>query len=261
MDKLVQGHQYSAQDGAVLIALSAWHLYPDVVVLGAKSRELNQHDQLIGNGSTLTIGLQNSPEISVGVHWSLSLAHLRYYGSPIRARGVVDAESSRLTFPQFLLTALRAIIASWGLMSSQVRDGARPIAHMSSVLTGSTDAISQWGPATWLSPLNSAATAFLNSHGEEIDAATKLFRLGHRRQGILSRTAPTGVFYLRSIDLSCIMRKTEHQLQFLQSIYQNWTHPSVPLILRNGRKSIKHPVLVVILPVIAGGKSNQNASA
>lgn len=257
MDKLVQGHQYSAQDGAVLVALSAWHLYPNVVVLGTKTCDLNQSDQLIGNGGTLTIGLQNSPEISAGVHWSLSLAHLRYYGSPVLARGVVDAESSRLTFPQFLLTAVGAFLASWGLPSSQLRNGARLIAHMSSLLTGSGHAAPQWSPAAWLGPLSSGANALLKAQGEDLDTAMKLVRLGHRRPGILSRTPPTGVFYLMSIDLSCIMRKIEHQLQFLLSIYKNWTHSGIPLILRIGEKNIKDPVLLVVLPMTnEGNKQN-----
>ncbi|KEF52077.1 uncharacterized protein A1O9_11703 [Exophiala aquamarina CBS 119918] len=254
MDKLVQGHQYSAQDGAVLVALSAWHLYPDVVVLGPKTWNLHQSDQLIGHGGTLTVGLQNSPEISAGVHWSLSLAYLRYYGSSVLSRGVVDAESSRLTFPQFLLTAVGATIASWGLPSSQLRDGAQLVAHMGSLLTGSDHPASQAPTVAWLVPLKAAAKTFLKLQGQELDSATKLVRLGHRRPGMLSRTCSTGVFYLRSIDLICIMRKIEHQLQFLMSIYQNWTHADTPLVLRVGEKNSNEPVLVVLHPVIRQGK-------
>lgn len=252
MDKLVQGHQYSAQDGAVLVALSAWHLFPNVVVLGTKSSQLDQSDQLIGNGGTLTIGLQNSPEISTGVHWSLSLAHLRYYGSPVLARGVVDAESSRLTFPQFLLAALGATIASWGLPSSKLRAGAQLVAHMSSLLTESGDVNLRSPAVVWLRPLNSAANTFLKSQGDELDSATKLVRLGHRRPGLLtkavSRIGPDDIFYLKSMDLSCIMSTNPHQLQFLLSIYQNWTHPGSPLVLRIGGKNMKNPVLVVVSP-------------
>ena len=257
MDKLVQGHQYSAQDGAVLVALSAWHLYPNVVVLGTKTCELTQYDQLIGNGGTLTIGLQNSPEISAGVHWSLSLAHLRYYGSPVLAHGVVDAESSRLTFPQFLLAAVGAFLASWGLPSSQLRNGVQLIAHMSSLLAGSSP---HWTPAYWFAPLNSAADAFLKSQGEELDGGMKLIRLGHRRPGILSRTRPNEVFYLRSIDLSCIMRKVEYQIQFLLSVYQNWADSNIPLILRVNEKKGQGgnlAELLIVLAVHEEGKSKQ----
>ena len=34
MDKLVEGSSQSVQNGAVLFGLSAWHLYPDLIVLG-----------------------------------------------------------------------------------------------------------------------------------------------------------------------------------------------------------------------------------
>ncbi|KAI6784675.1 uncharacterized protein J7T54_006721 [Emericellopsis cladophorae] len=88
VDKLVQGHPYSAQDGAVLLALSSWHLYPDLIVLGSSTQELRLGDDLIAPGGALTIGLQSSDSDAFkGVHWSLSLAHLRYYGAPVLASG------------------------------------------------------------------------------------------------------------------------------------------------------------------------------
>ncbi|KAK7911107.1 hypothetical protein PG985_013588 [Apiospora marii] len=38
VDKLVEGMPHSIVDGAVLVAISAWHLYPNMMVLGTKKR-------------------------------------------------------------------------------------------------------------------------------------------------------------------------------------------------------------------------------
>lgn len=260
IDKLVQGHPYSAQDGAVLVALSSWHLYPDVIVLGSASRELCQRDPLITNGGVLTVGLQTSdPEASQGVHWSLSLAHLRYYGSPVMARAAVDAESSRLTFPQFLLVSLGALIASWGLPTSQINNAARLTMLMqSSVSTSSNQKHASGHTASdWFSPLISAASQHLAARGEELDASSKLIRLGHRRQDILSQSAPSGVFHLLSLDLICVMRTHEQQVDFFRSIFQHWKQPDITLILRIGRKGFSEYGFSAVTPTSSTVKDSE----
>ena len=40
LDKVIAGASYSVQDGAVLLALSSWHLYPDLVVLRGVTEEI-----------------------------------------------------------------------------------------------------------------------------------------------------------------------------------------------------------------------------
>jgi hypothetical protein len=58
MDNLVTGTAQRIQNGAVLLGLASWHLYPDLLVLGTgKTDILRQHDSLIKNGGLLTIGL------------------------------------------------------------------------------------------------------------------------------------------------------------------------------------------------------------
>ena len=40
MDNLLQGMPQSVQDGAALLGLSSWHIYPDMVVVGETTKEI-----------------------------------------------------------------------------------------------------------------------------------------------------------------------------------------------------------------------------
>ena len=84
MDKLIDGINHSVQNGAVLLGLYSWHLYPDLIVLGKVTADTRQKDPLIATGGIVTIGLQGAePNDDRGVYWSLPLAHVRYYGDPV----------------------------------------------------------------------------------------------------------------------------------------------------------------------------------
>lgn len=103
------------QNGAILLGLSSWHLYPDLLVLTESAKTVNFQDQLISPGGILTIGLyKNDVNEMKGVYWSLSLAHLRYYGDPIVRKRAMGQDSSRITFEQLLQVALGSLSVSWG---------------------------------------------------------------------------------------------------------------------------------------------------
>ncbi len=79
VEKLTQGMPHSIVDGSVLLALSAWHIYPDMSVLGKHSHFVRQDDSLVAQGGVLTLGLESAlstsdDSISNGVTWSLPLA-------------------------------------------------------------------------------------------------------------------------------------------------------------------------------------------
>ncbi|KAL9094161.1 MAG: hypothetical protein Q9165_003576 [Trypethelium subeluteriae] len=54
LECLVQGIPQQVQDGAVLLGISAWHLYPDMEVLGEEIKSIPQNDKLL-NHSILTL--------------------------------------------------------------------------------------------------------------------------------------------------------------------------------------------------------------
>ena len=39
MDKLVAGEPQSIQDGAVILSLKFWHLFPDIIALGVEQKK------------------------------------------------------------------------------------------------------------------------------------------------------------------------------------------------------------------------------
>lgn len=114
MEGLVSGTGQSVESGAVLLGLSAWHLYPDLLVLGAKTVEIYQKDELVGEGGLLTVGLSSRASFSEGIHWSLPLASLRYYSGPTYTRRTSRQDSTRLSVPQLQQVAMGALLGHWG---------------------------------------------------------------------------------------------------------------------------------------------------
>jgi hypothetical protein len=93
VDKLASGISQSIQNGAPLLGLLSWHLYPDMLVLGPQTKEVKQHDELIPTGTLVTAGLQHRTSTTGGVFWSLPLAHIRFYGDPIMVRSSTMSET------------------------------------------------------------------------------------------------------------------------------------------------------------------------
>ena len=67
IDRLVSGVPQSIHEGAALVGLAAWHLYPDMMVYQQGFKEIMQADHLIQPGGLLTIGLKASEESANGV--------------------------------------------------------------------------------------------------------------------------------------------------------------------------------------------------
>jgi hypothetical protein len=89
VDNLVSGKPQSVQTGAPLLGLSAWHLYPDMIVFGtgknSKATKVSQNDPHVVRGGVLTLGIHDLRRSGDGIHWSLPLAYLRYYGRSLES--------------------------------------------------------------------------------------------------------------------------------------------------------------------------------
>jgi len=115
MEKVVQGMPHNVYSGAVLLALMSWHIYPDMVVISSSVQRIAYDDELVAAGGQITVGLQNStPDTGGGLKWSLSLAHLRYYGDPTTVERSAGLDSSRVSFKQFAFVVLGSLISGWG---------------------------------------------------------------------------------------------------------------------------------------------------
>ncbi|KAF3760934.1 hypothetical protein M406DRAFT_296428, partial [Cryphonectria parasitica EP155] len=112
MGKLLQGMPQLV-NGAVLIAMSAWHLYPDVEKFSTRAECVYFGDQLIPQGGHVTTGLEYyNDEDSRGIYWSLSLGHLRFYGDPVVST-VSSIDESKVSFDDFTLVVLGGLLGLW----------------------------------------------------------------------------------------------------------------------------------------------------
>ncbi|KAL4993538.1 hypothetical protein BDV10DRAFT_199511 [Aspergillus recurvatus] len=123
LDNLIAGKPQRILDGGVLLGLTSWHLYPDLVLLGPKTLDHPQEDPLIAQGgiATLSIAYQEDPHGSQdGVYWSLPLSCLRYYGP-------VQCKRSSLHDSKISFSGLQALILGASLDSLDTLSAATEI--------------------------------------------------------------------------------------------------------------------------------------
>lgn len=200
MENLTCGMPQALVEGPTLLALSSWHLYGDLLVMGKDPADVHFGDHLIPKGGSFTVGLardtENGSQARRGVYWSLSLKHLRFYGSSVLSEACLDKDFSNVSFSQFCLAVLGCLLGSWSVRCSQISAAARFFAsidaaigrasHLSSIFTDPTipDSLS------WLRMMGSAASALLDKASDERETALRLLKLGLRRS---SKFIPGGV--------------------------------------------------------------------
>ncbi|WQF89925.1 hypothetical protein CDEST_14939 [Colletotrichum destructivum] len=116
MERLVSGVAQEVHDGAALVGLTAWHIYPEIHVFGSKAVKVPMQDPLVRPGGILTLGCgPSATPISQGVTWSLSLKHLRYYGRPVESQGAMSSHPSHISFDELMLAMLGCVVNRWDL--------------------------------------------------------------------------------------------------------------------------------------------------
>ena len=190
LESLVCGVPQRVQSGAVLLGLTAWHIFPDIVVLGKKLTEVRFGDSLVPPAGLLEIGLTKSnEESSRGVFWSLSLAHLRYYGTPVAVSGSATYDENRVSIKQLFIIALGSTAADWTL---DTRDNTfeailQTMEIIKSRLEGSSH--EQMDAGSWLHGLLTASSAVQNSTGLDAKYASLLFSYGrHQGKALIQKT-------------------------------------------------------------------------
>ena len=115
MEGLINGVSQEAQGGDIILGLSAWHLFPDLMVVAPRPTSVQQRDPIFAHCGVLTIGLVNQDTEHVGIYWSLPLAHLRHYGAPVLSFRSIDSdERSRISTKELLLATLGCVLQGWG---------------------------------------------------------------------------------------------------------------------------------------------------
>lgn len=239
VDSIIGGRSCSVVDGAVLLALSSWHIYPDLHVLGTSSGIVKQNDPLIPAGTVVTLGTsKQSPDAQCGVYWSLPLAHLRYYGDPIPISRTLLDRPGRLTQQEVLLTSLGAVFSNWRELGDDFEKAAELIRHLSSYVLG--DHLP--APTShWLKYLGEAADSLLTSDGIEKDHFRSLIGHGRRRFGSFlaqKKEHPPPMFGLSTINSVCsLITDTEHKIDLLRFLSLKINTRPDALIIRYRRPS------------------------
>lgn len=221
MNSLVKGIPQRARDGAPLLAISSWHLYPDMIVYGGSCVEVKQNDPIFDRAALLTLGLEDVRDDTKSVYWSLPLACLQYYGYPIQASRTVGLENSRITYQQFAFVVLGCLFNGWKDYATTNEEGLQWIDRLATRLGLSTQR--QYAHAhrpTWLIYILVAARRFGDCEGAEIIEAQKLMNLGRRWSTFLHPLeCPPPLFGLSQIrGLLAVLKSDQERVQCLRQL-------------------------------------------
>lgn len=238
VEKLVGGEPQAVNNGACLLAFCSWHLYPDVLITSRTSSEHHFNDPLVSAGGTLTLGLAPPGEGDTrAAFWSLSLAHLNFYGRPIRREAELDIQYEAMTFDQFVFVVFGALLWQWGFQHQQVEQPARFFQSLRSAITRTnSNSNDPKDPSNGLSILCKVSAQYLDALCDRKDPIHKLIALGSKKATKFapdSTTRPTfttlesptiqiktlkgpneRISFLRRIDPSAIIPRETYHIRF-----------------------------------------------
>ncbi|KAL8720042.1 MAG: hypothetical protein Q9225_003035 [Loekoesia sp. 1 TL-2023] len=228
MEALVQGISQQARNGDILLALSSWHLFPDITVVKPSMAYVRQNDLVFTSGGILTLGLETSSPQELGVHWSLPLAYLRHYGAPVVSACSISSElRSRLPLPELLQATLGCLLQGWGAAGKDTLRALTWLSSMYSLLVEATKlgskkaSLMTGGIAkhSWLALLSDAANLYTASTGLERQHYNKLISLGRKHGKTFLGTPAEPLFGLakegRFVNL---IPNEEDKLSFLRNV-------------------------------------------
>ncbi|KAL8698815.1 MAG: hypothetical protein Q9224_001680 [Gallowayella concinna] len=231
LEALVQGISQQARTGDILLALSSWHLFPDLTVVTPSMTHVRQNDPVFVTGGVLTIGLQAPLVQEKGVHWSLPLAYLRHYGAPVvAARSICSGVRSRLSLQELLQATLGSLLRGWGSAGGDTLRSLKWISSMYHVLLegaelGYDEALMLTkGSAkhSWLALLSEAAKLYMASDGVERQHNNKLISLGRKHGNTFLGTPAEPVFGLLAQGRFVrIMANEEERITLLRNVAES----------------------------------------
>lgn len=260
MESLVLGIPQKAHSGDILLALSAWHLFPDMALVVPCVKNIRQDDPIFASGGILTIGLESphpNPNQN-GVYWSLPLAHLRHYGEPVQSEHSINShERSRISLEEFLQAALGCFLQGWGEAGANTPVAINWLSTVYGLLhkaasTGSKDArllVHGHAESSWLNLMLLAAKHHLNQSGNERLTANKLVSLGRKHGKAFLGLPDKPVFGLlyRGAFVGLIQDE-EERISFLRKIASDLMHKmrlgTRQLFIRYKRRYLEWPQTV-----------------
>ncbi|KAI0452633.1 hypothetical protein F5B21DRAFT_506166 [Xylaria acuta] len=201
MDKAIGGAPYDVHDGAILLAISSWHIYPDLLVFGGQAiksptTEVLMMDDLVAEGGVLSLGLSRpdksyisgSGNEKAGVSWSIPLDRLKHYGRSVRRTRTLLRDGHRLSLHDLLLVNLGAILGKWHVSR---KDREYYIAFIIKLVSFAktqerSSSIGNDTPLDWMDMLLKPAL----SRMQVLEKADFLLDLGSRRQNFIEKHMP-----------------------------------------------------------------------
>ena len=180
LENLLCGKPQSILSASVLLALSAWHLFPDLIVLSKETTNVKFKDPLVPRTGIGTVGMQSTAS-TTGTQWSLTLSHLRYYGGPVPVRS--NTEFTRVTIHQLHLVTLGSMFRVWNIRQADLISAAQWFIALWRVLTVNPEGgnVQLASDLRWLYNLAQAAEAVLTSKGKDHSENLFLLKFGQRR--------------------------------------------------------------------------------
>ena len=183
IEALLSGKPLSISSGSLFLAIPAWHLFPDLIVLGKETTNVKFNDTLFRSSGIGTVGLQPSPPNDQGgIRWSLALSHFTYYGPPVVVENT--QQFSRVSFRELGLIALGSLFSAWMVSSRDLEPSARWLLEIRALLNQSRtqhDDPKPPGICILLRPLFRAAQDLVKSQGEARLQNLQLLKYGVRR--------------------------------------------------------------------------------
>lgn len=225
MNGLTEGQPQRINDGGILLALSSWHLYPDMSVFEQEPHKIAENDTLITQGGMITLGLQNNREgANDGVWWSLPLAHMRYYGETIVSARNTGLSNVKVSFEQFLFVVLGSVLGTWDVPEHNTDPALALVMHLSGTWNSLGNRLSHakryCSQANWLQSLSGVCHKFKSLSTSDREEHRRLIAFGMRRcSGLLGRRGDSlcPAFGLTNISLLLnTMPVREHKIRFLR---------------------------------------------
>ncbi|KAF2497617.1 hypothetical protein BU16DRAFT_559352 [Lophium mytilinum] len=244
MEKLLSGVAQSItqsqEHGELLLALASWHLYPDLLVLGETL--ISQKDKLVPASAILSVGLQCSPaQEDTGIHWSLPLAHFRFYGPPKLSSRAICSDGERLSISQFMQVALGSLLTTWSTDGFLTTDDSTLIIDLWNYLTVDPKTIASktlLNSANWLRPLVDAAKCLNGPAGFARNVSARLVGLGHRRAKDLLKPSDPLFGLLAPETFTGLLQGPESKIKAFRSIASKLDLDPESVIIRYRNPSI-----------------------
>jgi len=230
MELLIKGTPQRVRTGAIILAITAWHIYPDLTVLSKGPGVIQQNDPLVPPSGILTIDVEKG-EAGTGIVWSLPLAYMRYYGEPVKVTQTLGIDTNRVSMDEFAYVLIGCVISTWLDFRVSEKEALKLLSRLVEALRmpdrdgKDTEALQRMqkimARSSWIGQLLSAVEDYEDADPTDKEMAIRLIRHGHRNAEFLcdSQSHPPPFFGLCEIKpLFAMMTGAEPRIAYLRQM-------------------------------------------